>query len=471
MFVCQTLGKILPGTVFFANDPEYSAQQSVYFSRQQASVRPSCFFLPGNEDHVSRAIRLVGATECVFAVRAGGHATFEGASNINQGLTISLERLNSVTLVNDGSIAQVGPGNRWYDVYRELEKSNVTIPGGRSGSVGVGGLTLGGGLSFFSGGHGFVCDNVANYQAVLADGSIVNVNVTSHPDLYWALRGGGANFAIVTRFDMYSIPHEMMWGGIRNYTIDQVDTILDSYVEFGLRASENPSAYQITTLYYTHAKHHATVDLYNTEPAPNPSIFQSLDKARPYADTTSINRQSNISLINAHGQPDGLRQTYWTATYKLDRVLAGFVQEVFNEETSQLGDLDGLEARCIMQVITPDILRHMGKNGGNALGISTLKHPLMLLNPAFRWQNEEDDLKILQANMNLVNRVNARAREMGLDEPFLYMNYASQFQDVIHSYGSANVYRLRMIAERYDPDEVFQTLQPGYFKLSGRVGW
>ncbi|KAJ5662175.1 uncharacterized protein N7477_009791 [Penicillium maclennaniae] len=410
----------------------------------------------------TRAIRLVGATKYAFAVRAGGHATFEGASNINQGLTSSLERLNSVTLVNDGSIAHVGPGNRWYDVYRDLEKSNVTIPGGRSGSVGAAYL-------FFR--QPWILDLIKQPKAVLADGSIVNVNVTSHPNLYWALRGGGANFAIVTRFDIYSIPHEMMWEGIRNYTIDQVDTILDSYVEFGLRASENPSAYQITTLYYTHAKHHATVDLYNTEPEPNPSIFQSLDEARPYADTTSINRQSNISLINALGQPDGLRQTYWTATYKLDRVLAGFVQKVLNDETSQLGDLDGLEARCIMQVITTDILRHMGKNGGNTLGISTLKHPLMLLNPTFRWQNEEDDLKILQANMNLVNRVNARAREMGLDEPFLYMNYASQFQDVIHSYGSANVYRLRMIADRYDPDEVFRTLQPGYFKLSGRVGW
>jgi hypothetical protein len=316
-----------------------------------------------------------------------------------------------------------------------------------------------------------VSNPLNQHKAVLADGSVVDVNLTSRPDLYWALRGGGANFAIITRFDMYSFPHEMMWGGIRNYSIDQVSTILDAYVNFGLRASENPSAYQITTIYYTQAKHHATVDLYNIKPVPDPSIFDMLKNTRPYADTTKLNRQSNISLINAQGQPDGHRQTYWTATYKLDRKLAGFVQQVFREETSHLGDLDGLEARCIMQVVTTDMLRHMEKNGGNALGVSTLDHPLMLLNPVFRWERQLDDLRIVQANTNFLNRVNAQAHNMGLEEPFLYMNYASQFQDVIHSYGSANLNRLQAVAKKYDPDEIFQTLQSGYFKLSGRVGW
>jgi FAD/FMN-containing dehydrogenase len=130
---------------------------------------------------VSQAVRLVRSESCRFAVKAGGHATFEGASNIPHGLTINLEKLNSVTLTNNGSIVQIGAGNRWYDVFRELEKSNVTVAGGRTGSVGVGGLTLGGkvshfvytlttefswtgGLSFFSGHYGLVCDNVANYQ-------------------------------------------------------------------------------------------------------------------------------------------------------------------------------------------------------------------------------------------------------------------------------------------------------------------
>lgn len=297
------------------------------------------------------------------------------------------------------------------------------------------------------------------------------MNASSRSDLYWALRGGGANFAVVTRFDFYSLPQQQMWGGIRNYSIEHVDAILDAYVDFGYRASENPSAYQITTIYYTQAQHHATVDLYNVDPEPNPTIFDSLQDVPALSDTTGVKWQSNISWINYEGQPDGYRQTYWTATYKLDRRLAGLVDQVFREETRFLGDLDGLEARCIMQVITTDILKQSRNNGGNALGIADIDYPLMLLNPAFRWENPADDLRILQANMNLVNRLDALSRELGLDEPFLYMNYASQFQDVLNSYGTKNVERLRAVARKYDPAEVFQHLQPGYFKLSGRVGW
>ncbi|KAF3395766.1 Bifunctional solanapyrone synthase [Penicillium rolfsii] len=469
--ICQKLSRDLPGTTVFPKDTAYADQQLLFFSQQQSETRPSCFFLPTNASHISHALRLIADGSCYFAVKSGGHATFDGASNSAGGITISLARMNSVVLTDNNSIAQIGAGNRWHHVFEELEKNNVTVAGGRTGSVGVGGLTLGGGISFLSSRFGFVCDNVANYEAVLADGSIIDVNITSFPDLYWALRGGGSNFAIVTRFDMYTHPQQMMWGGVRNYTIDQIDSILDAYVAFGVQSSTNPSTYQITTLYYTEAKHYLTVDLYNTEPIPSPSIFKSLDDSIAYADTTAINWMSNISQINAQNQPDGHRGTYWTATYKLDRELAEFVAETFMEETSHLGNLEGLEARCIMQVITTNMFRHMKKNGGNPLGISTHEYPLMLLNPVFRWDNRIDDLRIMQAATNFVNRVNARAIELGLEEPYLYMNYASQFQDVLHSYGAANLERLQNIAEKYDSQGIFQKLKQGYFKLNGRVGW
>lgn len=84
---------------------------------------------------------------CPFAVKSGGHASFEGASSAAEGITISLAKLDSVNLTDKKSIAQIGAGNRWHRVFEELEKYNVTVPGGRTGSVGVGGLTLGGEIS------------------------------------------------------------------------------------------------------------------------------------------------------------------------------------------------------------------------------------------------------------------------------------------------------------------------------------
>lgn len=134
----------LPGTVLTQDDKGYADQQVTYFAQQAGNLNPSCFFLPGNEQEVAHAVRLAGEEACPFAVKSGGHATFGGASNIRQGLTINLERLNEVTVSDDSSFVRIGPGNRWQQVYRELEKRNLTVPGGRTGSVGVGGLTLGG---------------------------------------------------------------------------------------------------------------------------------------------------------------------------------------------------------------------------------------------------------------------------------------------------------------------------------------
>lgn len=127
------------------------------------------------------------------------------SSNIEGGITINFAKLNEVTLSSDKSIASVGPGNTWYDVYIQLQPEDVQVIGGRVAAIGVGGLTLGGGVSFFSGEYGWACDNVYNYQVVTADGQIVDVNYDSeYSDLYWALRGGGNNFGLVTRFDLYT---------------------------------------------------------------------------------------------------------------------------------------------------------------------------------------------------------------------------------------------------------------------------
>lgn len=108
-------------------------------------------------------------TQCPFAVKSGGHAAFAGASNIESGITINLAKLNEVSLSSDKTVAKVGPGNVWLDVYQALEPHNVTAIGGRVSAIGVGGLTLGGGISFFSGKYGWACDNVANFEVNIAE--------------------------------------------------------------------------------------------------------------------------------------------------------------------------------------------------------------------------------------------------------------------------------------------------------------
>jgi FAD/FMN-containing dehydrogenase len=119
---------------------------------------------PQTAEEVSLTLRVLKQLQCQFAVKSGGHAAFEGASNIEGGVTIDLVDLNEISVSDERNVTSLGPGNRWVDVYRKLDGMGLSVVGGRVADIGVGGLILGGGISFFSGRHGWACDNVVNYQ-------------------------------------------------------------------------------------------------------------------------------------------------------------------------------------------------------------------------------------------------------------------------------------------------------------------
>ncbi|EHK99724.1 putative 6-hydroxy-D-nicotine oxidase [Glarea lozoyensis 74030] len=138
-----------------------------------------------------------------------------------------------VSLNSDRTVAKVGAGNNWYDVYKVLDPLGISVVGGREAGVGVGGLLLGGGISYFSGRYGWGCDNVLNYEVVLANGKIVNASPYRNAALYWALRGGsGTNFGIVSRFDLGAFEQGLLWGGNRFYLWDNKDVLVDTFAKF-----------------------------------------------------------------------------------------------------------------------------------------------------------------------------------------------------------------------------------------------
>jgi FAD/FMN-containing dehydrogenase len=172
-------------------------------------------------------------TQCPFAVKGGSHAAFAGASSIEGGITVSMENLNQMNVSSDKKTVDIGPGNRWASTYQTLEKHSLGVVGGRMAPVGVPGLILGGGISFFSNKLGWACDNVASYEVVTASGAIINASPNAFPDLYWALRGGGNNFGIVTNFKLNAFPLGKMWGGQRIYTENNFAAVKDAIFKFG----------------------------------------------------------------------------------------------------------------------------------------------------------------------------------------------------------------------------------------------
>jgi len=164
---CGFLKFTHPGRTSYPGSTAYQFQESQYWSQQQASTEPACRFSPRSAVEVSLAVLTLRVTQCKFAVKSGGHAAFPGASNIEDGITIDLANLNQINVSADQKQTSVGSGNLWYNVYSKLDPMGLTVIGGRVSAIGAGGLTLGGGISFFSNRHGWACDNVNTYQVSL----------------------------------------------------------------------------------------------------------------------------------------------------------------------------------------------------------------------------------------------------------------------------------------------------------------
>ncbi|KAH7403898.1 hypothetical protein BKA64DRAFT_573975, partial [Cadophora sp. MPI-SDFR-AT-0126] len=208
----------LSHAVLIPSNPLYRARVDAAWS-VNTRKSPWCFVLPSTADGVARTLRALnaaggGAGDWSIAVRSGGHGP-DMTNNIIQGVTIDLSRINSTTYDAKTSIASLGTGARWQNVYDALEPESVLVTSGRDGSVGVGGFILGGGNSWYTARTGFACDSVVNFEVVLASGEIVNANSSSNSDLWRALKGGGSNFGIVTRFDVQAFPATNLTSALR----------------------------------------------------------------------------------------------------------------------------------------------------------------------------------------------------------------------------------------------------------------
>ncbi|KAF7900223.1 uncharacterized protein EAF01_007525 [Botrytis porri] len=461
---CKILSLLSPTKLTTPSSPSYAPLP--YWSVQQAEVVPSCRFDVTTPQDISTTIKISQLTDCPFAVKSGGHASFAGASSIQGGILVNLQKLNTVQLSADRGTVSIGPGNTWYDVYQVLDPLGVSVVGGREAGVGVGGLTLGGGISYFSGKYGWACDNILNYEVVLADGSIVNASPTSHPDLYQALRGGsGTNFGIVTRFDAFAFEQGLLWGGSKYYSLASNASLFDVYSQFIIDAPTDDNAHlYIGCGYVPSLGGFVTFSgpVY-AKPVANATIFKALNDLVSLGGATGLASMEELSVsIN---QTAFLRETWKTVTFKNNATLFKKIHEIFVEEANGVVDVPGIMPFVAFQPLSLSIIGHMQKRGGNILGLETEGGPLSIMNLNWGWENEEDDEKVFTVLDRFVERAVDLAKEWGLDDRFIYMNYASKEQNVFGGYGEVNENKLRDVQRKYDPEGVFKRLQPGYFKL------
>ncbi|KAL4931672.1 FAD-binding oxidoreductase [Aspergillus undulatus] len=181
----QSLLSVFFGLIVESN-PVHIAALHAYWS----APSPSFVVLPRTTNEVFLVLKVINSLHLTFSVRSGGHSPNPGWAGTRQpGLVNDLRRINQVAVTDE--VVSLGPGA-------------LSVIGGRIPSVRVGG-----GFSHFSSQYGLATDNVKKFEIVLGDGTITDVNADNKPDLFWALKGGGANFGVVARFDLYNIWYEI----------------------------------------------------------------------------------------------------------------------------------------------------------------------------------------------------------------------------------------------------------------------
>jgi hypothetical protein len=442
-----------------------------YWAAQQGELDPRCVIKPKRAEQISATVLIARLSQCPFAVKSGGHTAFAGAASIEDGITISFENMKEIKLAADKKTVSIQPGNRWQPVYEALNPKGVSVIGSREGGVGTGGFTMGGGIGFQSSIYGWGCDNVVEYELITASGIILKVNAKSYPDLYWALRGGGNNFGIVSKFTINTFSQGLMWGGARIYLENSFPELIDAFVKLGFDATEDPNAGEILSFgadastspflrvsqaLLSYAKPEATAPIFSDWNAIQPTLI----------DTTFVREHRNFTSGFAQAE-DGFRQEKWTHTLLLTEEAVQLVTDSFYNTLGQIIDVEGLLPAVSHQPVTVGMLKAMQRNGGNPLGLSPASGPLLLVEFAYQWNNVADDARIRAVRDQVIADVERKAKAAGVFVPFLSSNYAAAVQDVIGSYPEANQDRLKRVAAKYDPTGVWQRLWPGYFKLDG----
>ncbi|KAF4583276.1 6-hydroxy-D-nicotine oxidase [Ophiocordyceps camponoti-floridani] len=467
---------VMPGTVSLPDSPEYRTANT-YWSTRQSRVHPRCFVAPTSTSQVSETIRILSSLRTPFSVKSGGHAAFENGSNTPNGITIDLVNLNDIIVSPGRQTVSIGPGNRWINVSRALDPHGLAVVGGRAADVGVSGLILGGGISYFSGSRGWACDNVRNYEVVVSSGRIVQASPSVNPDLYWALRGGGgSNFGIVTRFDVEAFPQGDLWTSSISFPASLNQTVVSLFQELSSRGFEqDPLAHFYFVMTYESRSDDFLIltSFFHPDPPADGAIppvflpFHSTPGGTPLANGT---RRASVSALSmAIDQPSGSRQTWWDTSVDVSsaKLFQDIVSlfEAFVKDFAVRAANTELTPYLIFQPISPSVINAMQKNGGNALGLIPEDGPLMIVQLAVSWSDEQLDSYVEKSSAALIEQIDELSRQGSLFRGFRYMNYAGRDQNVFASYGNRSLGRLKAIAERWDPDGVFRDLWKGYFKL------
>jgi FAD/FMN-containing dehydrogenase len=229
------LSAALRGRVVERDGPGYDEARALY--NAMIEKRPAAIAYCVDESDVAAAVRFATERGLPLAIRGGGH-NGGGLGSVDDGLVVDLSEMSDIVVEPAAQVVHVGGGALLKDLLAATHEHGLTVPVGVIGTTGVGGLTLGGGIGHLTRGLGLTIDSLLAASLVLADGSVAQCDADHEPDLFWAIRGGGGNFGVVTKFTFRCHPVSTVLAGPVMYDLADTQDVMRWYGDFIADAPE-----------------------------------------------------------------------------------------------------------------------------------------------------------------------------------------------------------------------------------------
>ncbi|KAH9832710.1 FAD binding domain-containing protein [Teratosphaeria destructans] len=485
---CDFLARNQPNNTYFSTSSLYETDESTFWS-QACALGPACEFAPSSAQDLGWAVRVLKQYGAPFAMRGGGHMPIAGFNGIDSsGVLLSSSRLTHLYWESDGSSVHVGPGNHWENVYEFLEPHGQMVVGGRLGLVGVPGFVMGGGISFFGWQYGWSSNNLYSFTCVLANGNVVLATPDNeYADLFWALRGGGNSFCLVTDIQMKTYYKPATQVGITAYGAGPEVSrswfdALDGFSNNGMLHDQKASIIPIinTGSAFNNSISHEFYRFYDGNDS-TPAVYENFTgpKFPPVSETFGPKSMHGWSQeINAFLEVTiGLRQRFWLIPLATNRQALEIATDVFFSQVSDaLGAFDVWSAAWSPIPVSPHFLnasRHANGHGlpdGDPMGAEPVAQYMIELSLSYSDIAAYEDV-VTEFLIKVDADIRSSIRSAGLADTlldFYYLNDVDKDQadQLWNGYPKENVRLLQEIRRKYDPEMVFTDQMPGGWKVA-----
>jgi FAD/FMN-containing dehydrogenase len=396
---------------------------------------------------VIQAVNFARTHDLLVAVRGGGH-NVAGNAVCDGGLVIDLSPMKSIHVDPVRRTARAEPGVTWGEFDHETQAFGLATTGGDIPTIGIAGLTLGGGVGWLMGSYGLSCDNLLSVDVVTADGRLLQASATENPDLFWGVRGGGGNFGVVTSFEYQLHAVGQVLGGMVIHPVERARDVLKFYREFTRTAPDALTSMAVCLTSPEGAPVVALLVCYNGPLAEGEKVLQPLRAfGPPLVDHIGPMAYTALQSMLEAGFPSGL-QNYWKSN---------FLQDLSNDAIAVMVDSFAQMPAPTSALVIEHISGAVSRVGEDATAFTHRQAPYNLVIVGI-WPDLADN----DTNIRWVRQI------WDAMQPFssgaVYVNFLGQAADegaerIKEAYGVAKYERLLALKKQYDPTNLFRLNQ------------